>query len=302
MRLIALTAFVLCVAGCGATATKPTHKPRRGDDGGEVFGRGDKFAPTAFAVDVEGEGRPVILIPGLGCPGEVWEEVVAHLTKHGYETHTLTLAGFAGQPTIDEPLSQAARRDLTRYIRAKKLKHPIIVGHSMGGFIAYWIASYHPELVGPVIIVDASPALSGDLDEAKALRDKWRKADDDVYFAQVRSAFMSMTHHAERMKPIIDLIVKSDRKAIGDAIFEMMQTDLTDAVKEIKAPVLIIAADGGLKQRIIAQTATIPDHQVVVVPRAAHFVMWDEPKAFFAAMDTFLDAHVDDEPTNEDRD
>src|SRR6185369_14421024 len=99
------------------------------------------------------------------------KETVEHLGD-AYQAHVLTLSGFAGRPPISEPLSAAVRRDLTRYIRAKKLVDPIIVGHSMGGFIAYWIASYHPDLVGPVIIVDASPALSGGLDEAKAIRSR----------------------------------------------------------------------------------------------------------------------------------
>src|SRR6478752_931011 len=103
-----------------------------------------------------------------------------------------------------EPLSAAVRRDLTRYIRSRHLRDPVIVGHSMGGFIAYWIASYHPELVGPVIIVDASPALSGGLDEAKELRTKWRKASDEEYFGAVRAKFNSMTHNPRRMAPVID--------------------------------------------------------------------------------------------------
>ena len=280
--------FVMFAMACGPA---PHPRASRGDTGADTpFGRGADFEPVAFGAVVEGEGPPVILIPGLGCPGEVWEEVVAHLART-HETHTLTLSGFAGRPAIDEPLSQAVRRDLTRYIRANKLKDPVIIGHSMGGFIAYWMASYHPELVGPVIIVDASPALSGDLEEARTLRDKWRKADDATYFAQVRAAFMSMTHQPARMKPIIDLIVKSDRKAIGDAIFEMMQTNLIAAVKDIKAPVLLIAADGHLRARIEKQTQSIPDHQIVVLPRTAHFVMWDDPAGFYRTVDKFLAAH-----------
>ena len=68
-------------------------------------------------------------------------------------------------------------------------------------------------------------------------------------------------------------------------------TDLREAVREIKAPVLIIAADGGLQGRIREQTKDIPDHQMIVIRGAAHFVMWDQPKAFFAAIDKFLADH-----------
>jgi N-formylmaleamate deformylase len=287
-RLALAAALAACAAG-KASERGDEDVPRR-TRGGDPFAAAVDFKPQAFHVEVKGHGRPVVMIPGLGCPGEVWDDVVAHLGDD-YESHVLTLAGFAGQDAIDEPLSAAVRRDLTRYIRSRQLHDPIIVGHSMGGFIAYWIASYHPELVGPVIVVDAGPALSGDLDEARALRSRWKYADDGEFAAGMRAAFMSMSSVAKKMAPVADAVVRSDRRAIGDAIYEMMTTDLTDKVKDITAPVLVIAADGGFQGRIRTQIETIPDHAMIVVPHSRHFVWYDEPDGFFKAVDRFLDEH-----------
>ncbi|MBC7974930.1 MAG: alpha/beta hydrolase [Myxococcales bacterium] len=257
---------------------------------GQPFGAAEDFLPVAFSVHVRGTGRPVILIPGLGCPGAVWDDTVRHLGT-GYQTHVLTLAGFAGKPAITEPLSAAVRRDLTRYIRSRGLRDPIIFGHSMGGFIAYWIASYHPELVGPVIIVDAGPALSGDLDEAKALRARWKNASDAELHGGMRAAFSQMTAVPRKMAPVIAQVIRSDRKAIGNAIYEMVTTNLTAQVQHITAPVLVIAADGGHQTRIRAQIKTIPDHEMIVLRRARHFVMFDDPRGYNQAIDKFLAAH-----------
>src|SRR5258705_13172040 len=97
--------------------------------------------PTAFTVDVSGSGRPVIFIPGLGCPGFVWTPTVEHLRKTGkFETHVVHAAGFAGKPAIDRPVVQVIPEQLAAYIRENKLDHPIVVGHSMGGFEAIWLA------------------------------------------------------------------------------------------------------------------------------------------------------------------
>ena len=295
MRVHSTLAFVgLAVGACGAA--RPSDSPPRdhlrtahtGD--GEPFGAAVDFKPVAFRVDVKGRGRPVIFIPGLGCPGEVWDATIAHLGDN-YESHVLTLAGFAGVPAIDEPLSAAVRRDLTRYIRSRHLRDPVVIGHSMGGFIAYWLASYHPDLVGPIIVLDASPALSGDLDEARALRARWKNASDEVFIGGLRSVFTAMTSVPGKMAPVIDAVTRSDRRAIGDAIFEMVTTDLTDRVKDITAPVLVIAADGGYQQRIRAQIATIPDHEMIVLPRTRHFVMYDDPEGFYQKLDKFLGEH-----------
>jgi len=291
MRRCFVVLLAVLVSGCGAGASERARAARshpRTD--GEPFGAAEDFKPVAFSVEVKGHGRPVIFIPGLGCPGDVWDDTVAHLGED-YQSHVLTLSGFAGNEAISEPLSAAVRRDLTRYIRSRHLHDPIIVGHSMGGFIAYWIASYHPELVGPVIVVDASPALSGDLDEAKALRARWKHASDDEFTEGMRAAFTGMTSDPRKLAPVIDAVTRSDRRAIGDAIFEMVTTDLTDRVKDITAPVLVIAADGHYQQRIRAQIDTIPDHEMIVLPHTHHFVMYDDPEGFYKAIDKFLDDH-----------
>jgi N-formylmaleamate deformylase len=293
--LAAVVAVVVAIgaAACGGPAPDASTPPARTPaerEGREPFAAARDFEPVAFRVEVKGEGRPIVFIPGLGCPGEVWDDVVAHLGDD-YEAHVLTLAGFSGNAPIAEPLSAAVRRDLTRYIRSRRLRDPIIVGHSMGGFIAYWIASYHPELVGPVIVVDASPALSGDLDDARALRSQRRNASDAAFAARVRAAFGSMSNSPRKMAPVIEAVTRSDRRTIDNAVFEMMTTDLTDQVKDITAPVLIVAGDSGLQHRIRSQVGTIPDHEMVVLPRTRHFVWFDDPEGFFRLIDRFLEAH-----------
>jgi pimeloyl-ACP methyl ester carboxylesterase len=285
VRWLAVLVFLVA---CGAPPV--TKNPPPDDDPGGPFARGADFKPVAFGVEVKGKGRPVVLIPGLGCPGDVWDETVAHLGDR-YETHVLTLSGFAGRPAIKEPLSAAVRRDLARYIRSRKLDHPIIVGHSMGGFIAYWLASYHPDLTGPVIVVDAGPALSGDLEEAKELRSRWKNVSDEEFSTQTRIAYASMTRQPKKMESVIAKVAKSDRRAFADAIYEMVTTDLTEQVSEIKSPVLILAADGMFQKRIAGQIKDIPKHEMIVLKGTKHFLMYDDEAAYNRAIDTFLEAH-----------
>ena len=48
-----------------------------------------------FTVQVVGKGKPMLLIPGLTCPGAVWDETVAYYQKQ-YQCHIISLAGFGG--------------------------------------------------------------------------------------------------------------------------------------------------------------------------------------------------------------
>jgi len=283
-RVIPVLVITLACGGSKPTAEEPESEPER--DG--VFVDKKDFEPTSFAVEVVGEGRPIIFIPGLGCPGEVWNATAEHL--EGFESHILTLSGFAGRPPIRKPLSATVRKELTRYIQSRRLVRPVIVGHSMGGFIAFWIASNFPENTGPVIIVDAGPALSGDLDEAKQLREKWRDASDEEFERQARFMYQGMARNRKALAPIAAKAAKSDRKALGDAIYEMMITNLTGEMDKIESPVLLVLADGYFKTRIQKQVTAIRDKEVVILP-TGHFIMLDDPKAFYRAVDDFLDEH-----------
>jgi pimeloyl-ACP methyl ester carboxylesterase len=70
-----------------------------------------------------------------------------------------------------------------------------------------------------------------------------------------------------------------------------VRTDLRDKMKDITAPLLLVLADGGYQQMYRSQIQAVPDHEVVVIARAKHFVMLDEPASFYAAIDKFIAAH-----------
>jgi pimeloyl-ACP methyl ester carboxylesterase len=231
----------------------------------------------------------VILIPGLGCPSSVWRDTAAHL--RGYEIHTLTLAGFAGRPRIDEPLARTTVAQLARYIRDRRLASPVIVGHSLGGAIAYWLAATKPGLVGPTIVVDSGAPGGSSRDSAAAARDKWRRASDEQFAQQVKETFSQMSVKPARLELVIAEVAKSDRRAIGDAIYELSTTNVRDKLDQIRVPVLLVLADGGLQDTFRRESASVPRREVVVVPNTGHFVMLDEPQRFFAAVDKFLAKH-----------
>ena len=277
--------LVLLVA-CGGS---PKHARDSGDDGADPFvDRASK--PKSFTVVVTGEGRPVIFIPGLGCPGAMFDATVEHL--HGVQAHVLTLAGFAGTKPVKPPLAATVRKELVHYIHSHHLEKPIVVGHSMGGFIAYWLAATAPDLIGGVIVVDAGPALAdNDLETAKSLRNMWAQAGDDELPQQVNAAYSSMTTDPKRIAPYLDAIAKSDRQTMGDAIFELVTTSVADKVDKITAPLLLVLADGGYQGMYKQQVASVPHHEVVVLPHTRHFVFFDDPAGWYRVIDKFLAEH-----------
>jgi len=288
-------AILLAVAAChGSASAPPPHAPVAAPARAVAAPAPPPapFEPTAFTVAVAGHGRPIILIPGLGCPGSVWADTVAHFAHA--ETHVLTLAGFAGHAPIDAPLSATVRAELATYIRDRHLDHPIVIGHSLGGFIAFWLAETDPDLVGPTIAVDAFPALGsepGSVGGVTQMATQWKTMPAADFAAGTRDMFLAMATDAKKIEPVIVDVVRSDRRTFADAFVELFATDLRAGLPEITAPVLVVLADGPYQDKIREQVATIPVREVVVLSRTRHFVMFDDPAGFFRVVDAFLAKH-----------
>lgn len=300
MRLVGLAlAVAVTIVACGGPsrpAAEPEAGPATDDENAGPFVNRRGFKPTAFVAEVRGEGRPVIFIPGIACPGSVWTDTVDRL--EGVQAHVLTLSGFGGTKPTEPPLLAKTRHELVRYIRSNRLKDPIIVGHSLGGFLAYWLAATAPDVVGGVVVVDAGPKYFANDEQARLLRNTWAQSGDDELPQQVRRVFSWMARNRARMEPFIAQIASSDRQTIGDAVYELVKIDITGEVSSITAPVLLVLADGGLQHRYRKQARGIEDLEIVVVPKTGHFVMFDAPEAFVKTLTTFI-AKLDGEPAED---
>ncbi len=273
------------------------------------------LASTAFAgepapsfhVDITGKGKPMILIPGFASSGHTWDSTVAHY-KDKYQCHVLTLAGFAGEPRIEAPFLETVRKDLAAYIRKNKMDKPVIVGHSLGGFMALWLAEKEPDLVGPLVIVDSLPFLAGVMqpdataESVKPMAENMRKMFSGPPTPEsdkmAEGSIKAMVTKPEDFEMILGWSKKSDRIAEGDAMYEMMTTDLRDDLDKITSPTIVIgtwiafkqygATRESVEKNFRLQYAKLKNYQLVLSDKARHFVMLDDPEGFFAAVDGFL--------------
>lgn len=287
-------ATVLALAACSSSAPPPAAKPAPA-----------AFTPTAFAVKVSGAGRPVIFIPGLASPGTVWDGTVAHLGGK-VQAHVLTLAGFAGQPAISGPFLQTVHDQLVQYIDANHLDHPVIIGHSLGGVMSLWLGETAPAL-GGIVDVDGLPFLAGMMDPsmtsdkamsgAAGVRDQLMKAPHDAFVENMKQFLATMATKPDDLAMLDDAAAKSDQTTVANAFAELMTKDLRADLPKIQVPAMVIAAGKmgmvgpeDLKASWHAQIDAIPHVDFEVVDGAKHFVMLDQPEAFYALIDKALAA------------
>jgi pimeloyl-ACP methyl ester carboxylesterase len=295
------TAILLFALLACASARMPTATPPAVSAPASL----QAFRPTSFTVKVTGAGRPIIFIPGLACDGSVWDATIVHLAGK-FETHVITLAGFAGSAPLDgQPLLPTVRTELIEYIRQNHLERPVLVGHSLGGFLTYWISETAPALIGAAVAVDGAPDLGTLLDptataeviraRAEAFAKPMATMPPERFGAAMQSFLNRSVADPANAARIGAAASRSDPRTVSDATMFMFTTDLRRDLGKIQAPVLVIAADtngevprGPLEASWRAQVEAIPRHEIVFVEHSKHFVMLDQPSTFQAALDRFL--------------
>lgn len=262
----------------------------------------------SFDVKVTGKGRPILLIPGLTCPGSVWDETVAHL-KGKYECHVLTLPGFAGRKAVGDPFLPRVRDEIIQYVADKRLDHPAVIGHSLGGFMAFYLASQSPKSFGPIVAVDGVPwlvALGNPKAKAEDMKqpmaatlEQMKKTSQDAFRAQTLMALKAQMLDAKRAETVAKEAGESDPGAVGQAVMEMATTDIRDDVAKIESPVLLLAAGEWAKtdaqkeqvRKIYeAQIEKARNGRLEVAFGARHFIMFDDFSFFTKTVDSFLES------------
>lgn len=265
-------------------------------------------AQTFFTAEVKGNGKPMILIHGLYCNGEVWKETVERYQKQ-YECHILTLAGFGGNaPSLNDHFLSSVKDDVIAYTKTKKLKKPILMGHSMGAFISFWAASSAPGVFEKVVAVDGLPFLAAiqmpgatvesSKPMATQIRNGMSNQTPEQTLANQKMYLPGMITSQERIEQVAQIAMKADSKTQGQVMYELFTTDLRGNVSAIDCPVLLLGAWIAYKQYGVTresalkgyqdQVATVKNVKVELSDTAKHFIFYDDPQWFFEKVDSFI--------------
>lgn len=118
-------------------------------------------------VDLEGAGRPVVLLGGYGMPGTGWALQREHLRgQHQVVTVDRRSHGLSGTPDFGHRMSRHGK-DVADVLAALDLEDVLLVGSSMGASTALaYLDLFGTERLRGVVLVDQTPKMinEGDWD------------------------------------------------------------------------------------------------------------------------------------------
>ena len=105
-------------------------------------------------IDFGGDGKPMLMVHGLGGNALNWMAVGPEIAKH-YHAVALDLVGFGQTPLYNRSATVGANAELVHDFIEKVIGEPVVlVGNSMGGHIAIIEAADHPSWVTECVLVD----------------------------------------------------------------------------------------------------------------------------------------------------
>jgi pimeloyl-ACP methyl ester carboxylesterase len=245
-----------------------------------------------------GQGTPVVLLHGFPLTNAIWHAQQESLGEH-FRVLTPDLRGHGRSPAppgiYDMDLMA---RDVLAWLDARQVKKAVIMGHSMGGYVALATWKRQPERFLALGLI-ASHA-GADTEEGRQGRyklvDKVAAEGSQAAAAALLPKLFAPGSSAEvpTFDQVRQMILQTPVAGIIGSLQGMaVRPDSTSILANVRVPTLIVA---GSRDQIIplekakSLAATLPMATLALVDNAGHMPMLEQPQATTTAIRQFLQA------------
>ena len=267
----------------------------------DVYVNGLKFHVQTF-----GSGVPVIMIMGLGAPGDKW--------KHNYELLSRWFwcivpdnrgAGLSDKPEVESYTTEQMADDIIGIMDALDIKKAHVIGVSMGGAIAQQVALKAPKRVISLILTSTFASVSPAFKKALNLICDLKEDTDPAVLKQLNLWMTygqyTQIHHPEKIEKSIEedaaypypMPVYAYKAQCGACLSH----NTADRLHELKMPVLIAAGAKDLFMNIektMELVHGIPQAEFYLAPEGGHVHQWEYPGPYDSVVVGFLMKHTEE--------
>jgi pimeloyl-ACP methyl ester carboxylesterase len=268
---------------------------------------------ASLAYTVTGNGPPLLLIAGTGYPGSTWWPESLERLGRSHSVIDYDHRGTGDSTSSADPYTtRLLTADAAELLRESGMRPAHVVGHSMGGRVAQWLAIDAPDLVASLILVATGsgrlqmvPPQTRGVPIATILR-LVDLGYDEMLRDQIRRTFFTPefeASHPERVAWLFDAFWRR-RPVLQDYLkhVEARQThDAHDSLGSIRLPTLLVVGShdthaGATGPHLLQSQALvelIPDARLEIVEGGSHGLFWQLPEQMDAIILAWCEAHRD---------
>ena len=257
-----------------------------------------------YNVEVDGDGDALLLLHGFSGDSSTWEAVGRQL-RDDYRLITFDILGHGLSDKPADATSfrmEAVAADIIDILDLMQIKKTYLLGYSMGGRLALYLALHYGARFRAVILESASPGVDDEQERTT------RRERDNALAAQIEARglewFVELWERlplwasqagmpaevlaAQRLQRL-----SNSARGLANSLRGMgsgAQPNLWDDLQELELPILLIA--GALDDKFLSineqMAARIPHSRLSVIPSAGHNTHLEQPQAFAAVVQSFL--------------
>jgi pimeloyl-ACP methyl ester carboxylesterase len=248
---------------------------------------------VALAYEESGRGEPpVVLVHGWTCDHAYFAPQAEHLSQqHRVISVDLRGHGESDKPEQDYTMAQFAG-DIVWLCQQLRVEKPIVIGHSMGGVIAFELAARHPDVPAAVIALDAPLVPSQELRDGVVQLVQGLKSPN---YQQASRDFVSNLLFLETDDPalkarVVEAMSAAPQHVMASAIEQIFACDTAASTAAVKVPALLLNAEGpGWPLAGVTRIKEINSNVVVgQTVGAGHFHQLVVPDQVNAMIDRFI--------------
>jgi len=245
---------------------------------------------TRLTYEIRGDGLPVVLFHGLTFDRTTWRPITERLGD-GVQTIAVDLPAHGESPGPAVPLDELAVR-VHDLLGALGIDEPVVVGHSIGGPLAFLYARAFPTLgvvcVDQPLDVRGFSALLKQLEPAlrgPGFASAFEPFQASMEIDRVPEPFRSLVYDAQRIEQ--DVVVGYWEEVLrGDT--DELQARFDDALAALDVPVLAVFGRT-LEDGASHGLSRIRDLELEELPGLGHFPHLVDPDRFTTRLRAFLD-------------
>jgi 3-oxoadipate enol-lactonase len=215
--------------------------------------------------------------------GPMWRELGADVTLL-----TPEFPGFGSAGAEETPSIAGFADTVAELIEAEGAGPAIVVGVSLGGYVALALAIDHPQTVAALVLANTR----ADADDPPARRAREQAIDTiridglQTYLAELVPRLLSPIAATETWERVFAIAENQDREAVCDALEALRdRPDRTDDVPGIQVRAVVVGGEDDLitpPEALAALTDAIPGATKVVLSGAGHLSAIERPVEFAA--------------------
>jgi pimeloyl-ACP methyl ester carboxylesterase len=247
---------------------------------------------TRIAYRVVGDGgTPLVFLHGWGASGtgRFWNATLEQLDVAQLRAVLIDLRGHGdsgcGQPTIT-----SLAGDVVAVLDAEQIDRAILVGHSVGGRLALWLATSRADRVRGQILFASVPPLA--LPFTDQLLDRWLAARATRHaWATLLAGFTKSAPSVATVDDYFADVARADERGLRGLFNLCRENAFADRLASITCPTLIVAGthDVGFPPALLRDTIQRPiDRARLTSVDCGHEIPLERPDVTAALIEAFV--------------